>query len=62
MSPDDFVHPYRQSQVVGRKLEERIAPDVHLVKKNARQKGRESERLAIGDEVDFVSTVGQGNS
>jgi len=62
MRPDDFVHPYRQSEIVWRKLEEGIAPDVDLVKKDARQKRRKPKGLTVGDEVDFVSSVRQRNS
>src|SRR5205814_8696814 len=59
---NDFVHPHRQRQVIGRELEERIPTYVDFVEKNPRQKRRQSERLPICDEVDFVSSFGEGNT
>jgi hypothetical protein len=59
---DDLVHANRQCEIVGRKLEEWVSSDIHFVKEDARQERRQSERLSVRDEVDFVSTIGQRDS
>src|SRR5450756_3117314 len=56
---DDFVHAHRESEIVRRKLEERITADIYFVEKNARQERWKPEWLAIRDEVDFVSALRQ---
>ena len=56
---DDLVHPHRQSEIVGWKLEQRVAAHVDFVKEDARQKRRKAKRLPIGDEMDFVPAIRQ---
>jgi hypothetical protein len=53
----DFVHPYSEGEVIGRELEQRVAPDVYFVEENAGQKGRQPERLPVRYEMDFVPTI-----
>src|SRR5205085_1488408 len=57
-----LVHAHGEGEVVGRKLEKWIAADIDFVEENSRKKRRQSERLTIGDEVDFVSTLGEGDA
>ena len=54
-----FVHADREREIVWRILEQRIAPDVDLVKVDARQKRRETKRLLIRDEVDLMAATRQ---
>jgi hypothetical protein len=56
---DDFVHAYREREIVGRKLEERIPAYVDFMEKNAWQERRKAERLPVRDEVDFVPALRQ---
>ncbi len=52
-----LVHADGQRQVVGRILEQRIAPHVHFVEEDARQERRQPEGLLIRDEMDLVTTL-----
>src|SRR6476620_10601717 len=62
MREDDLVHPNRQCEIVRRIFEQRIAPDVNLVKKHVRQKRRQPERLPVGDEVNLVASAGESDT
>ena len=58
----DFMHAHGEGQIVRRILEERIAPDIHLVKPDPWQETRQAERLLIGNEVHFVAARGERNT
>src|ERR1035437_3995452 len=59
MEFSNFGHPRRQRQIVGWKLEERIAGDMNLVIVDAVVPSAEPERLRIGNEVHLMSERGQ---
>src|ERR1700733_8345542 len=59
---DDLVHAHGERQVVRRVLEERVSADVDFVEVNPRQKGGQSERLLIRDEVDLVAALREGDA
>ena len=62
MRPYYFMHAHSECEIVRRKLEQRIAPDVDLVKIDSRQKARQPEWLLLGDEMDLVPPRGERNA
>jgi hypothetical protein len=55
VSEYDFVHAHSEREIVRRIFEKGISANVHFMKEHARKKRRQTKRLAISDEVDFVS-------
>jgi hypothetical protein len=58
----NFGHARGESQIVGRKLEERIAGDRNLVIEDALFAAVETEGLRVGDEVHLVTECRQFNA
>ena len=50
-----LMHAYRQCQIVGRILEQRIPADIHFVEPDPWQEIGQAKRLLVGDEMHFVS-------
>ena len=55
----DFRHARGQRQIVGRIIEQWITRNIHLVVVDVGMQFGESDGLGIGDEMNFVPTMGQ---
>jgi hypothetical protein len=59
---DGLVHSYREREVIGRILEQRVSPDVDFVEKDVGQEFRQTEWLSVCDEVDLVPSRGESDT
>ena len=62
MRAHDFVHPHRECKIVWRELEEWISADIDFVKEDSRQERWQAKWLTVGNEMDFVPSVREGDA
>src|SRR3954447_7870596 len=55
----DLGHPGRESEVVGRVLEQRVLGDLDLVIVDIWSGGGQADGLRVSDEMDFVATLSE---